>query len=340
MAAELSAEARAKRIQARSVVLDGLFVPTITPALLAKLRAGGVTTVHTTLALHENFRGLAERLAPWYRALDVHRDEVVRVTTAAEIRQARAARKIGVVFGVQNATVVEDDLRLLPAIRDLGIRIIQLTYNERNLVGDGCAERSDAGLSDFGVELVREMNRLRLLVDLSHVGERTSLDAIDVSEAPVVATHSNARALCDHPRNLSDRVLKALAAKDGMVGINAFPGFVSTKPGVEQTIEDYLDHVVYVGDLIGRDKVGIGLDLDEEDTPKAQYLTPEGELGVGRHRFKPGFLPPWPWIYPVRSIAQFPRIVEGLLTRGFSDAEVEGVIGGNFLRVFERVWEA
>ena len=97
---------------------------------------------------------------------------------------------------------------------------------------------------------------------------------------------------------------------------------------------------MYVGDLIGRDKVGIGLDLDEEDTPKAQYLTPEGELGVGRHRFKPGFLPPWPWIYPVRSIAHFPRIVEGLLTRGFSDAEVEGVIGGNFLRVFERVWGA
>lgn len=256
-----SRQDRARRIQADGIVLDALFVPVLTPALIGKLRTGGVTTVHTTVALHENFRGLAERLAPWYRVLDTHRDEVVRVTSVRDIRRARAAGRIGLVFGVQNATVLEDDLRLLPAIRDLGIRIVQLTYNERNLVGDGCAERTDAGLSDFGVALVREMNRLRLLIDLSHVGERTSRDAIELSEAPVVATHSNARTRCDYPRNLSDEVLKALGARGGVVGINAFPGFVSARPGVEQTVEDYLDHVVYVGDLIGRDKVGIGLDL-------------------------------------------------------------------------------
>jgi membrane dipeptidase len=338
MASTDSVRERARRIHAGSVVLDALFVPVLTPALIAKLRAGGVTTVHTTVALHENFRGLAERLAPWYRVLDAHPGEVVRVTTVREIRRARDAGQIGVVFGVQNATVVEDDLRLLPAIRDLGIRIVQLTYNERNLVGDGCAERTDAGLSDFGVALVREMNRLRLLIDLSHVGERTSLEAIEASAAPVVATHSNARAVCDHPRNLSDRVLKALAARGGMVGINAFPGFVGSRPGAEQTVGDYLDHVAYVGDLIGRDRVGIGLDLDEADTPAELYLTPDGEPGVGRHPFKPGFLPPWPWIYPVRSIADYPQITEGLLARGFSDAEVAGVIGGNFLSVFEQVW--
>jgi membrane dipeptidase len=338
MATTESRRDRARRIQAEGIVLDALFVPVLTPALIAKLRAGGLTTVHTTVALHENFRGLAERLAPWYRVLDTHRDEVVRVSSVREIRRARAAGRIGVVFGVQNATVVEDDLRLLPAIRDLGIRIVQLTYNERNLVGDGCAEGTDAGLSDFGIALVREMNRLRLLIDLSHAGERTGREAIELSEAPVVATHSNARARCDHPRNLSDDVLKALGARGGVVGINAFPGFVSARPGVEQTVEDYLDHVVYIGDLIGRDKVGIGLDLDEADTPHEQYLTPDGEPGVGRHPFKPGFLPPWPWVYPVRSIANFPQIPEGLLARGFTDAEVAGVIGENFLRVFEQVW--
>jgi membrane dipeptidase len=331
---------RARALQRRSVVVDALFVPVLTPTLIARLRAGGVTTVHATVAIHENFRGLAERLFPWHRVLDAHRDDVALVTSVADIRRVRAEDRIGVIFGVQNTTAVEDDVRLLRAVRDLGVRIVQLTYNERNLVGDGCAERVDAGLSDFGIELVREMNRLRLLVDVSHAAERTILDAAEVSAAPVVATHSNARARCDHPRNLSDAAIRAIAATGGVVGINAFPGFVSAKPGQDQTIADYLDHVEYVGDLVGRDRVAIGLDLDEEDTPKEQYLTPDGEPGVGRHRFKPGFLPPWPWIYPIRSVAHFPRIVEGLLGRGYSDDEVQGVIGENVLRVLTRVWGA
>jgi membrane dipeptidase len=335
---DLPAAMEARAIHAENVVIDGLFVPTIDQRLLGRLRQGGVTTVHHTVAIFESFRGLADRIMNLEQKLS-RLDGAARVVlTAAEVRAARAESSIGIILGIQSPAPIEDDERLIPLIRRLGVRVVQLTYNERNLVADGCGETSDAGLSAFGHRVVRVLNQQRMVIDLSHAGERSTYEAINASDKPVIVSHSNARALCDHPRNLTDDVIRAVAARGGVIGVNAFPGFVLNDPDPKPTVEHLVDHVGHIANLVGSEHVGTGFDIDEPDTPHADYLTPDGELGVGRHPFPPSFLPPWPWSYAVPSVADFPRFTEALMRRGFSRGEIAGILGGNFMRVFEQVW--
>jgi membrane dipeptidase len=328
---------RARELLRDRVVLDGLFVPPPDGKQVERLRAGGVTTIHTTVAIFEDFRGLVGRILDLRQVVERHRGAVRIVGSVEEIRRARAAGQIGVILGIQNATPIEDDERLVGVMHALGIRVVQLTYNDRNLVGDGCAEATDAGLSAFGRRVVAALNRAGILIDLSHVGERTAREAIDASSSPVAVTHSNARALCDHPRNLSDDTIRAVAARGGIIGVNGFPGFLLPGPRPKPTADTLVDHMIHIAGIAGPSHVGIGLDLDEADTPPEHYLTWDGQPGLGRHPFPPGFLPPWPWSYAIRSMADFMEVPEAMLRRGFSEEEVVGILGENFLRVFREI---
>lgn len=321
-----------------SIVVDALFVPTLTPDLVERLRRGGVTTVHHTVAIFENFRGLVEKILNLEDALHRLHGSAVVVRSVADIEAAREARRIGVVLGVQSPSVIEDDERLVGPMQALGVRVFQMTYNERNLLADGCAEPSDAGLSRLGRRVVARLNAAGLLIDLSHAGERSTRETIDLSARPIVATHSNAKALCDHPRNLTDETIRAVAARGGVIGLNAFPGFVTSDHAKRLTPDDLVDHLAHMCDLVGPKHLAFGLDIDEPDTPHANYLTPDGELGVGRHPFPPGFLPPWPWHYAVPSVADYPRLLEAVARRGFSGDEIEGFAGGNMMRLFRECW--
>jgi membrane dipeptidase len=182
------------------------------------------------------------------------------------------------------------------------------------------------------------LNEGRLLIDLSHVGQRTAREAIDTSSAAVVITHSNARALCDHPRNLPDDTIRAVAGRGGVIGVNGFPGFLLPGSHPKPTVHTLVDHMLHISGITGPRHVGVGLDLDEADTPPEHYLTWDGQPGLGRHPFPPGFLPPWPWSYAIRSMADFMDIPEAMLQRGFSEDDVVGILGENFLRVFHEVW--
>jgi len=328
----------ARQIQQTGVVLDCLYAVKPNDEILPLIRKGNVTAIHVTVAVHEFFRATFERTHGWLAFIDRHPEDLVLARSVADIERARLENRVAIIFGFQNTLSIEDDVRNLLVFKELGVRVVQLTYNERNLVGDGCTERQNSGLSDFGIQVIHELNRLGMLVDLSHVGEATANEAISVSQAPVAATHSNARRLCDTPRNLSDETIKAIGAKGGVIGINAFPGFVSrVKEGKDLTINDYLEHLDYIAGLIGPDKVGIGTDLIDGKT-EADYLTPDGLMGVGRYPYKPDAYPPFPWIYPVRTIEKYPDIVEGLIRRGYSDDHIRGIMGGNFLRLFRLVW--
>jgi membrane dipeptidase len=329
---------RAGKLLRDRVILDCLFVPLPDENQVERLRAGGVTTVHTTVAIFEDFRGLVGRILDLQQVVERHGGAVRIVGSVEEILSARSAGKIGVILGTQNTTPIEDDERLVGAMRRLGIRVVQLTYNNRNLVGDGCAETGDAGLSAFGRRVVAALNEERMLIDLSHVGQRTAREAIDTSSAPVVITHSNARALCNHPRNLPDETIRAVAARGGVIGVNGFPGFLLSEPHPKPTVHTLIDHMLHIAGIAGPHHVGIGLDLDEADTPPEHYLTWDGQPGLGRHPFPQGFLPPWPWIYAIRSMADFMDIPEAMLQRGFSEDDVVGILGENFLRVFRTVW--
>jgi membrane dipeptidase len=203
------------------------------------------------------------------------------------------------------------------------VRVVQITYNERNLVGNGCYERADGGLSHFGVDAVREMNRLGILIDLSHVGDRTTLDAIECSEQPVACTHANSRSFFDHVRNKTDEVLQRIADKGGVVGANAFPNFLPH--GFNATLDDFLDAIDDLVARIGVDHVGIGTDYTQ-DQPAAFFDWLFAQQGM-RPR-------PRPQPYP----EPLPNVAGGLLRRGSGAEDVRKILGGNWLRLFRQVW--
>ena len=197
-------------LYAQSVVFDGLNVSNWnSPDVYRSLQEGRVTGINATIAIWENFRETMDNLAAWVHRFESYQDTVTQARTARDILRAKEEGKVGVVFGWQNASPIENDLNRLALFHTLGVRIIQITYNERNLIGNGCYERTDDGLSRFGQDAVKEINRLGILIDLSHVGDQTTLDAAEQSDGPVACTHANARSFFDHPRNKTDDALRA-----------------------------------------------------------------------------------------------------------------------------------
>ena len=313
-----------------AIVIDGA-CPLISPReikrYLPALRAGGVTCAVGTVASIEGARAALGQVAAWYPRVRAFPDDLVLAVTAADIEAARRAGRVAVVLQFQGGNPLEYDVNLVEAFHRLGVRILQLTYNARNPLGDGCTERTDTGLSDLGLAAVAEVNRVGMLLDLSHVGVRTSLEALEASRAPVIFSHSNARAVCDHPRNLTDEQLRQVARKDGVVGVNAFPAFV--RKGGVPTVEDLLDHVDYLVRVMGPRHVGLGLDFATENEDDYEYFG-----------YKPEFYPPPPWTYPsgIDGFAAIPNVTRGLVARGYGDEDIRGILGANFLRVFRAVW--
>jgi membrane dipeptidase len=323
-------------LHASAIVIDHA-CPLVLPSAddyLAKTRAGGTTVAMATVASNQDFRGAINAIAPWLARFE--RDpSLIHVTTVEDIHRAKREGKLGIGFHFQNSRPVENDLGLLIVLHRLGLRVMQLTYNEKNQVGDGSTERTDAGLSKFGVSMIEEMNRLGIVVDCSHVGYRTTMDAMEVSKAPVVFSHSNAYGVFPSKRNIKDDQIKALAKSGGVIGMNAFPGFVSKDSFVDKTrgpsLDQLLDHVDYIARLVGTDHIGVGLDYS--------IGTPEG---YRRYNYEPDTYPEPPWHYPtgLDDISKLPNLTKGLQKRGYSDADIRKILGGNFIRVFKAVWKA
>jgi len=324
----------AAALHADAIVIDGVNPSVPTRELFRRMRDAGVTGVNVTLAITENQTEAARELVSWERALAANGDLVQQVLTAADLRAAKREGRVGIILGFQNGSPFEDELDFVGLFARLGIRIVQPAYMTQSLIGCGCLEPRDSGLSAFGRDVVRELGRCGVVVDLSHCGPQTTLDAIEVSDAPVLFTHSNARALLDHPRNKSDEELRALAAKGGVVGAVAFRSFLAP-PTREATLDDLLDHVDYLVELLGPDHVAIGTDFTEG--------RPEGFLdrAFGRNA-PPGITPDWPWIGPERfqTVDDYPNVTAGLVGRGYDEATVRKIVGENFLRVFDEVWHS
>jgi membrane dipeptidase len=307
-------------------------VPLVTPRTLARylpdLRAGGVDAILTTVASLEDCRYAVGALAAWLAKANAENAPIRLATTVADFRQAKRDGVLAVGFHFQGGNPLEADVDLVDAYHALGVRVMQLTYNARNFIGDGCLEEANAGLSAFGRKVVRRLDERRIAIDVSHVGERTSLDAIALASRPVIATHANARAVCASPRNLSDEQIRALAATGGVIGLCAFPAFVSAAS--PPTLDQLLDHADYISNLVGPQHVGIGLDFAVEDEGDYEY-----------YGYDPRYYPLPPWTWPT-GLDQFfrdvPNITAGLQRRGYGDDEVRGILGENFLRVFAEIW--
>lgn len=314
-------------------VIDGLQISDWGETVFRNMRKGGLTAVHATVSVLENFRETVQNLIRWHGYFETYADLIMPVTRVSDIAAAKEADKTGIVFGFQNTSPIEDDIGLLTVFHALGVRIVQLTYMEANLVGQGCLERVDAGLTNFGLSVVEEMNRLGMLIDLSHVGHRTTMDAIEASEQPVVFTHANPRSLKDHPRNKPDEAIRDLARKGGVIGATLFPPFLpgGPEPGIEEVVA-VIEHLVQ---MVGIDHVAIGTDFTE-GRPRAFFdwlLAGKAGRGAGMELEYPLRLPKG-----FQTSADFPNLTEALVKRGYADADVQKIMGGNLLRLFGKVW--
>lgn len=304
--------------------------PLIQPRDLAKylpgLRTGEVSAVLATVASIEDSRHAVGVLAHW---LSMERESSLpfRIArSAADIETARAAGDLAVVLHFQGGDPIEADVNLLDAYHALGVRVIQPTYNARNRLGDGCLERANSGLSKFGRAAIARMNELRIVVDVAHVGRRTSLETIEASAAPVIVSHGNACGVYESRRNLTDEQIQAVAASGGVIGVCAFPGFVSA---ADADLAKLLDHVDYLAALVGAEHVGLGMDFSFETEEDYDYFGYEEDT-----------YPRPPWNYPagIAGFAEIRNIGNGLARRGYRADEIAGIASGNFLRVFREVW--
>lgn len=315
-----------------SIVIDGLNASNFfDPRVFPRLRQGGVTAVNATIAAWHAPAEALPLVAGALRLIDAQPDALTQVVETADIARAKAAGRLGVILGFQGAEPIGDSLDVLALYRRLGLRIMQLTYNFRNLVGCGCQEKDDTGLSEFGRRVVAEMNRLGVLVDLSHCGPRTTLDAIEASARPVAFTHANALALCPHPRNKSDDALKALAARGGVAGAVIFPPLLTCGPTA--LLDDYVRMIDHLVNLIGIDHVGLGPDFMEDMAPEVSAaalkgLSPEALKQFSAIRPTVGF----------ESISACANVTAALLAHGYTEADVRKIMGGNWLRLYEQVW--
>lgn len=304
------------------------------PDVLAHLVEGRVSAINATIAIWEGYAETLDEIARWRRRFSSFSEFIRPVTSVADILAAQSEGRTGVILGWQNVAPIENDLERLVVFRDLGVRIVQLAYNVRNLIANGCYEPHDEGLSLFGVKAVHRMNDLGILIDLSHVGDRSTRHAIDESRHPVAFTHAQLREFYDTPRNKPAELVRALVARGGVVGANAFPQFL---PGEwDADLSAYIDGIERLIEVAGIDGVGIASDFCEGHGPEFwQYLgrihgtTPHWDI-----KAPPGH----PTVTGLRGAVDMPLIGAALRGRGYSNDDVAKVTGGNFLRLFGEVW--
>lgn len=304
------------------------------------LAASGVTIGAVTVGgAGWTFHAAVRDIAAWRARFDHLPEVVVPVLGPSQVAGVKAAARLGVVLQFQNATHFDDDLRNVDVFHGLGVRIVQITYNDRNSVGSGCTEPDDPGLTAFGRDLVLRLNERKLVVDLSHCGPRTTEDAVRRSRAAPCVTHAACSAVATHPRNKSDAQIRAIADRGGYFGVAILPMFLTGRPGA--TSDDFFAHLLHAIDVAGIDRVGVGMDWHSQPPPFARLLDDRlsawfaGAAGIGpaitlgaTSRAETTGLD---------GARDWPNITRGLVERGFSDDEIRKVLGLNFLRYWEGV---
>jgi membrane dipeptidase len=346
-------QAFAQASYARATVIDALGSPGDTDAkadtpLSAKalddVRASGLTAVNLTVSgvgsYEKDYDTTIRNIAYWNAQIAAHPDLLLLVRSSADIASAKSSGRLGLIYGFQDATPIGEDLARIDIFGELGVRVFQLTYNRRNLVGDGCLEPGNAGLSTFGHALVERLNERRLLIDLSHGGERTTREAITASKAPLAISHTGCAALAPLARNKTDAELTALADKGGVAGIYLMP-FLRSEG--QPTAQDLLRHIEHAVKVCGEDHVGIGTDggispikFDADYRKKfAAEVAARRAHGISAPGERPDvytFLP------DLNSVDRFARIGALLAQRGHSEARIAKILGGNFARLIDTVW--
>lgn len=316
-------------------VIDGLQYAHWSPKIFKEMRAGGVDAVHVTITYHEDFRETVAVIQKWNRFFEDHPDLIFQGFTADDIAVAQRTGRTAIFFGSQNPSCIEDDIGLVEVLHRLGLRFMQLTYNNQSLLATGCYEAEDTGLTRMGREVVEEMNRVGLVVDMSHSATRSTLDAIAHSSRPIAITHANPFAWHPAKRNKPDEVLRALSETGGMLGFSIYPHHL--KDGGACTLQSFCEMVARAAEQYGVGHLGIGTDLCQDqpdsvvDWMRMGTWTKKVDYGEGSAQNR-GFPPMPDWF---GNNKDFPNIASGLRAVGFAEADVDALMGGNWLRFFQ-----
>lgn len=316
------------------------------PRALEDALASGTTAVNQTLGYvagpEDPFEYTVGEIARWNRIINHHSDKLQKVWTAADIEHAKREGKIGIIMGFQNGAMMGENAERVDMFAGLGVKIIQLTYNGRNQLGDGSMEAENRGLTEFGREVVARLNATNTAVDLSHSGEQTCLDAIKASERPICISHTGCRALANLPRNKTDEELRLMADNGGVAGIYFMPFL---KEDSFPTAEDVVLHIEHAIKVCGEDHVGIGTDggTTAIDDMAGYHKIIDDEIsrrqkaGISAKGEKKGVVP---FIPDIQGPGQFQQLADMMAARGHSSARIEKVLGANFLRYYRDIWGA
>ena len=311
-------------------VIDGLIIANWSRAVFADMRKGGLTAANCTCSIWEGFTATMRNLAQWKRWFADNADLIIPVRSAADIGRAKTEGKTGIILGFQNTSAFEDELGYIQLFKELGVGVVQITYNTQNLSGAGCYER---GLSGFGHDVVAKMNRVGILCDLSHVGAATSREVILASKKPVAYTHILPAALKAHPRNKTDEEIRFIVDHGGFIGVTMFPPFLAK--GNAATVPDYIAAIDHVIRIAGEDNVGVGTDFtQDQDDAFFEYLCHDKGYGwrvtgpLGEVVNPEGF----------RTIGDFPNLTAAVEGAHWREPKIRKALGENWLRIFTEVW--
>ncbi len=300
-------------------------------------RSAGLDAVHVTIVYHEDFDELQLEIKKWEKLFHENSDLIFLGKNFQDIDKANKENKTAIFFGFQNCSPIEDDINLVEKVHQLGCRFMQLTYNNQSLLATGCYEKVDSGVTNFGREVIREMNRVGLVVDMSHSAEKSTLDAIEFSEKPIAITHANPSFWHPAKRNKSSDLLKILSDSGGMLGLSLYPHHL--KDNTNCTLDSFCEMVAKTAEIMDVKKIGIGSDLclDHPDTVvewmRNGSWSKSKNYGEGSKN-KPGFPKQPDWFLDARGLL---NIEKGLKKAGFSDTETHGILGNNWYNFYKTI---
>ena len=316
--------------------IDALQYGNWSEKIFRQMREGGVDAVHVTICYHGNFRDTVSNIEDWNRRFERHADLITHGRSSADVHEARRSNRTAIFFGFQNCSPIEEDIGLVEICHALGVRFMQLSYNNQSLLATGCYESEDPGITRMGRAVIMEMNRVGLVVDMSHSAQRSTFEAMEISQRPIAITHANPSAWHPARRNKSDALLSVLAESGGMLGLSLYPHHLLG--GSNCTLNDFCAMVARLVEQIGIGHVGIGSDLcqDQPDAVvewmRSGRWTKQMDFGEGSKN-NAGFPPQPEWF---RDNRDFPGLEQGLASVGFSDSEIAAIIGQNWLDFFDR----
>ncbi len=318
------------------MLIDNLQYANWSEKIFRQMREGNVDAVHVTIAYHENFRETVLNIEKWNRWFEQYPDLICQAFCAADIDVAKAAGRTAIIFGFQNPSPIEDDIGLVEVLHRLGARFMQLSYNNQSLLATGCYEAQDMGITRMGREVIAEMNRVGLVIDMSHSADRSTLEAAEISSRPIAITHANPHEWHAALRNKKDHVIEAVTSRGGMLGFSTYPHHLAGKS--DCTLQSFCDMIARTADKFGPQHLGIGTDLCQDQPDSIVEWMRVGRwtktIDYGEGSASDAGFPPMPsWFADNRD---FGNLEAGLLAAGLNASDVAGIMGGNWYRFYAK----